>query len=128
MTPLLTLLLATVLAHTHTGVPDSRQKEQANAFFSVLEAAPTACPALAEMDSNFYRVTTPRSASACRSAVDATAANLRPVSPWVSYTNQNDRQRSFLYRDGFMTVTYFPAGGDGPGGDLVVVQYATPHD
>lgn len=71
---------------------------------------------------------TERAAPAFRSVVDATAADLRPVGPWASYTNQNDQQRSYLFRDGFMTVTHFPAGGDGTGDDLVVVQYAMPHD
>ena len=126
MTQLLTLLLTTVLTHTHAGVlPDSRQEGQANAFFSALGAAPVTCPdSLAGTDSSFFCATTEQAAPAFRSVIDATAADLRPVGPWASYTNQNDQQRSYLFRDGFMTVTYFPARGD----DLVVVQYAMPHD
>ena len=127
MAPLLTLLLATVLAHAHTEAPNSRQEEQANAFFSALDATPTTCPDLAGTDSNFYCATTTH-APAFRSVVDATAADLRPVGPWASYTDQNDRQRSYLYRDGFMTVTYSPARDGGSGRGLVVVQYAMPHD
>lgn len=126
MTQLLTLLLTTVLAQPHAGaLPDSRQEGQADAFFSALGAAPVACPdSLSGTDSNFFCAATEQAAPAFRSVIDATAADLRPVGPWASYTAQNDQQRSYLYRDGFMTVTYFPARGDG----LVVVQYATPHD
>ena len=126
MAQLLALLLTTVLAHSHAeAVPDSRQEGQADAFFSALGAAPVACPdSLSGTDSNFFCATTEQAAPAFRSVVDATAADLRPVSPWASYTDQNDQQRSYLFRDGFMTVTYFPARGD----DLVVVQYAMPHD
>ena len=124
MTKLFTLLLAAVLAHPH-GAPDSRQKGQADAFFSALGAAPVACPgSLSTTDSTFFCATTEQGAAAFRSVIDATAANLRPVGPWASYMSENDQQRSYLFRDGFMTVTHFPARGD----DLMVVQYAMPHD
>ena len=81
MAQLLTLLLATVLAHTHTEVPDSRRAGQADAFFSALRAAPTACPDLAGTDSSFFCATTEGAAPAFRSVVDLAAANLRPVGP-----------------------------------------------
>lgn len=129
MTQLLTLLLATVLAHTPTvEAPSSRQEAQAKAFFKALDAAPVACPdSLSGTDSSFFCAMTNRDVPAFRSAINATATGLRPVGPWASHTGENDQQRSYLYRDGFMTVTYFPSSR-AAGDDLVVVQYALPHD
>lgn len=56
MASLLALLLTTVLAHPHAHeAPDRRQAGQADAFFSALGAAPTACPdSLSGTDSSFF--------------------------------------------------------------------------
>lgn len=126
MMNLLALLLATVLAYPHATEPGRREAVQAEEVFTALGAGPVGCPeSLAGTDSSFYCATTDRDPRAFRAAIDRAAAHLRPTGPWASYTVHNDQQRSFLYRDGFMTVTYFPADR---ADDLVVVQYALPHD
>ena len=87
MIQLLALLLTTVLAYPHAHPStlealDRRQAGQADAFFSALGAAPTACPDLfAGSDSSFFCATTEGAAPAFRSVVDLAAANLRPVGP-----------------------------------------------
>jgi hypothetical protein len=71
--------------------------------------------------------TTSQNARAFRAVVDANTAHLKPVGPWASYTGEDDQQRSFLYKDGFMTVTHF-SSNDSAGDDSIVVQYAILHD
>jgi len=123
-------VLFTVFAGTHAEevVPGSLQDAQAQKFFKALGATQVECPAsLSVAESDFLCATTSRDASTFRSVVDANTAHLKPVGPWASYTGEDDQQRSFLYKDGFMTVTYFPSS-DAAGDDLMVVQYAIPHD
>ena len=127
MVNLLALLLAAVLAYPHAEVAvSSREVRQAHRLFAALNAVQVRCPdSLAGADSSFFCAEADQDARALRAAVDRVAAPLRPTGPWASYTVQNDQQRSYLYKDGFLTVTYFPprrANG------LVVVQYALPHD
>ena len=127
MSTLLALLLAAVLAYPHAEVEvGGREVRQAHKFFAALDAVQVRCPdSLAGADSSFFCATVDRDARAFRAAVDRVASPLRPTGPWASYTVQNDQQRSYLYRDGFLTLTYFPPRrADG----LVVVQYAMPHD
>lgn len=115
-------------AYAEEVVPGSLQDAQAQKFLKALRATQVECPeSLSEVESDFLCATTSRDASTFRSVVDANTAHLKPVGPWASYTGEGDQQRSFLYKDGFMTVTYFPSN-DAAGDDLMVVQYAIPHD
>lgn len=123
-------LLFTVLvgAYAEEVVPGSLQDAQAQKFLKALRAIQVKCPeSLSGVESDYLCATTSRDASTFRSVVDANTAHLKPVGPWASYTGEGDQQRSFLYKDGFMTVTYLPSN-DIAGDDLVVVQYAIPHD
>ncbi len=127
---LVVFLLFVVFAYTSAEevVPGSLQDAQAQKFLKALDAVQIECPvSLAESESDFLCATTSGNASAFRSVVDTNTVHLKPVGPWASYTGAGDQQRSFLYKDGFMTVTYFPSN-DAAGDDLMVVQYAMPHD
>lgn len=123
------LLFAVLVgAYAKEVVPGSLQDAQAQKFLKALRATQIECPeSLSEVESYFLCATTSRDASTFRSVVDANTGHLKPVGPWASYTGEGDQQRSFLYKDGFMTVTYFPSN-DAAGDDLMVVQYAIPHD
>lgn len=121
------LFAAFVSVQAEEVVPGSLQDAQAQKFLEPLNAVQVECPAsLSEAESDFLCATTSGNATAFRAVVDANTAHLKPVGPWAS-SSGDDQQRSFLYKDGFMTVTYFPsdsASGDG----MMVVQYAIPHD
>ena len=123
----LLLLTASVSAQAEEVVPGSLQDAQAQKFLNPLNAAQVECPAsLSEAESDFLCATTSGNATAFRDVVDANAAHLKPVGPWAS-SSGDDQQRSFLYKDGFMTVTFFPS--DSASSDsMMVVQYAMPHD
>lgn len=123
------LLCATsVGVYANEVVPGSLQDAQAQKFLEPLNAVRVECPeSLSESENDFLCATTSQDAQAFRSVVDTNAAHLKPVGPWASYTGKDDQQRSFLYKDGFMTVTYFPSN-NAAGDDLMVVQYAIPHD
>lgn len=122
------LLAALLVAHAEEVVRGSLQDDQAQKFLKPLNAVQVECPAsLAETESDFLCATTSQDARDFRSVVDANTAHLKPVGPWVSSAGGDDQQRSFLYKDGFMTVTFFPA--DSASSDsMMVVQYAMPHD
>lgn len=109
-------------------VPGSLQDAQAQKFLEPLNAVQVECPeSLSESERDFLCATTARDAQAFRVVVDANTAHLKSVGPWASYTGKHDQQRSFLYKDGFMTVAYFPSN-DTADDSLLVVQYAIPHD
>lgn len=124
----LLLLTASVSAQAEEVVPGSLQDAQAQKFLKPLNAVQVECPAsLSEAESDFLCATTSQDARAFRSVVDANTAHLKPVGPWASSAGGDDQQRSFLYKDGFMTVTFFPS--DSTSSDsMMVVQYAIPHD
>ncbi len=109
-------------------VPGSLQDKQAQKFVTALGAEPTECSqALVESEESFLCATTSRDVEAFRATVDRQAGGLTATGPWTAYTDEDGQQRSFLYKDGFMTVTYFPP--DVTSGDsLMVVHYVIPHD
>lgn len=122
------LLSALLVAHAEEVVPGSLQDDQARKFLKPLNAVQVECPAsLAETESDFLCATISRDARAFRSVVDDNTAHLKPVGPWASSAGGDDQQRSFLHKDGFMTVTFFPSDGTSSDG-MMVIQYAMPHD
>lgn len=124
----LLLLAAFVSAQAEEVIRGSFQDAQAQRFLKPLNAVQVACPAsLSGSESDFLCATTSEDARAFRSAVNANTAHLKPVGPWASSAGGDDQQRSFLYKDGFMTVTFFPPDGASRDG-MMVVQYAMPHD
>lgn len=128
-TPVVLLLFAILVgAHAEEVVPGSLQDAQAQKFLEALGTVQIECPeTLSETESDFLCATTSQDARAFRLVVDSNTAHLKPTGPWASYTGKDDQQRSFLYKDGFMTVTYLPSN-HAAGNDLMVVQYVMPHD
>ncbi len=82
---------------------------------------------LLKSENNFFCATTPQGARAFRAAVNSQTAALKPIGSWAALTGENAQQRSFVYRDGFMTLSYFPSS-DTPKQNLFVVQYIIPND
>ena len=122
------LLLATsTVGHAEKVVPGSLQDVQAQKLFEALNAVQVECPAsLAGIESDVLCANTIQDAPTFRRVVDANTAHLKPVSRWASYTGKHDQQRSYLYKDGFMTLTYFQDKATSR--NFIVVQYVIPHD
>jgi restriction endonuclease Mrr len=122
------LVASLVYVQAEEVVPGSLQEAQAQTFFEALEAKRVTCSkTLLESENTFLCATTSQDAETFRAVVDANTADLKPIGPWASYTGRDDQQRSFLYKDGFMTVTHFPS--DSAAEDsLMVFQYVIPHD
>lgn len=125
------LTLITLTLAVAKGVePGSLQAQQAQKFVRALGASSTTCSApLLASESTFLCASFTHDAPRFRTVIDAesAASKLEPIGPWAAYQGEEGQQRSFLYKDGFMTVSYIPSGVT-PTEALVVVQYVIPHD
>lgn len=124
------LLVACAFTAAEEVEQGSLQAQQAQKYMTALGAAPTPCSEALIVSENTFRCATfARDASSFRIVIDSVSAasNLNPVGPWASYQGEEGQQRSFLYKDGFMTVSYFSLKA-APKTDLMVVQYVIPHD
>ncbi len=109
-------------------VPGSPQDNQVQKFVNALEATPTTCSeALFRSENPFFCALTPRNAASFRVIVNRQAEAFKPVGPWAALTGEEGQQRSYVYKDGFMTVSYFPSS-TAPEQNLWVVQYIMPED
>lgn len=132
MVRLVALLLFSVFAFTSAEEvePGTLQAKQALRFVTALDAASSPCsPALMASENTFACAIVSLDASTFRSIIDreAAASDLKSIGPWAAYQGEVGQQRSFLYKDGFMTITFFPAEATREG-NLMVVQYVIPHD
>ena len=108
--------------------PGSLQEKQAQKLVTALAATPVPCStALTDSENSFFCATTARGSGAFRTTVDKQVATLKPVGPWASYTGEEGQQRSYVYKDGFMTVSYFPSSS-APKQNSWIVQYIMPED
>ena len=126
----LPFLLLSLFAHVQAEevAPGSLQDAQAQKFVGALGGTRTACSAaLVESEESFLCATIARDAQDFRTTIDVQVGELIPTGPWTAYTNEDGQQRSFLYKDGFMTVTYFPPNRTS-GDSLIVVHYVVPND
>lgn len=108
--------------------PGSLQDKQAQALVTASAATPVPCSeTLKQSENSFFCATTARGSGAFRITVDRWAKALKSVGPWASYTGEEGQQRSYIYKDGFMTVSYFPSRST-PQQNLWIVQYIMPED
>lgn len=108
-------------------VPGSVQDNQIQKFVAALSATRTACSeTLLSSENSFFCATTSRPPEAFRNAVDRQTETLKPVGPWAAYEGEDGQQRSYIYKDGFMTVSYFPSSRSEQ--NVWIVQYIMPHD
>lgn len=106
----------------------SSQDNQVQKFVAALSATQTACSeTLLTSENSFYCATTSRNPRAFRKAIDRQAKAFKPVGPWAALTGEEGQQRSYVYKDGFMTLSYFPSS-TAPEQNLWVVQYIMPED
>lgn len=108
--------------------PGSVQEGQAQKFFAALTGTPVACSkTLKNSENGFFCALTPRNAASFRVIVNRQAEAFKPVGPWAALTGEEGQQRSYVYKDGFMTLSYFPSS-TAPEQNLWVVQYIMPED
>ena len=108
-------------------VPGSVQDNQVQKFVVALSAARTACSeTLLSSENSFFCATTSRPPEAFRHAINQQTESLKPVGPWAAYEGEDAQQRSYVYKDGFMTVSYFPSSRSEQ--NMWIVQYIMPHD
>ena len=120
------MLLSCTFAHGEAEV----EREVPVSLFRSLQAAHVSCPKeIMDDESQLFCGSTRRNATSFKEAVEAVDADtlaMRPTGNWESYEGK-DVQRSYLYRDGFMTVALYEGMAPNDHG-LVIVRVLTPHD